>query len=55
MALFSNRFEQDLYLLDEPEAVLSPQRQLSFLRLIHDLEVPGYAQFIIASHSPIPY
>jgi predicted ATPase len=35
------------------EAALSPQRQLSFLKIIHDLEAPGHAQFIIASHSPI--
>ena len=41
-----------LYLLDEPEAALSPQRQLSLLVLIHDLTRQG-AQFIIASHSPI--
>ena len=41
-----------LYLLDEPEAALSPQRQLSLLVLIHDLARAG-AQFIIASHSPI--
>lgn len=53
LALFDNRFEQGLYILDEPEAALSPQRQLSFLKLIHDLETPGHAQFIIASHSPI--
>jgi predicted ATPase len=53
MALFANRFEQGVYLLDEPEAALSPQRQLSFLRIIHDLATPGHAQFIIATHSPI--
>ena len=53
LSLFSNRFEQGLYLLDEPEAALSPQRQLSFLKIIHDLETPGHAQFLIASHSPI--
>ncbi|MGE0387697.1 MAG: AAA family ATPase [Gammaproteobacteria bacterium] len=53
LALFDNRFEQGLYLLDEPEAALSPQRQLSFLRIIHDLEAPRQAQFIIATHSPI--
>lgn len=41
-----------LYLLDEPEAALSPQRQLSLLVLIHDLAEQG-AQFIIATHSPI--
>jgi len=53
LALFANRFEQGIYLLDEPEAALSPQRQLSFLRIIHDLATPGHAQFLIATHSPI--
>ena len=53
MALFANRFEQGIYILDEPEAALSPQRQLSFLKVIHDLAMPGHAQFLIATHSPI--
>jgi predicted ATPase len=53
ISLFANRFEQGIYLLDEPEAALSPQRQLSFLRIIHDLATAGQAQFLIASHSPI--
>jgi predicted ATPase len=53
LALFANRFEQGIYILDEPEAALSPQRQLSFLRIIHDLEAPGHAQFLISTHSPI--
>lgn len=53
IALFSNRFEQGLYILDEPEAALSPQRQLTFLKIIHDLATPGHAQFLIATHSPI--
>lgn len=41
-----------LYLMDEPEAALSPQRQLSFLAALHDLVQLG-GQFIIATHSPI--
>jgi predicted ATPase len=53
MALFANRFEQGIYILDEPEAALSPQRQLSFLKIIYDLEHPGHAQFLISTHSPI--
>jgi predicted ATPase len=53
LALFANRFEQGIYILDEPEAALSPQRQLSFLKIIHDLEMPGHAQFLISTHSPI--
>ena len=43
-----------LFLLDEPEAALSPQRQLAFLILIHDvLRKHKDAQFIISSHSPV--
>lgn len=53
LALFDNRFEQGIYLLDEPEAALSPSRQLSFLQIIHQLSTPGHAQFLIATHSPI--
>ena len=53
LALFENRFEQGFYILDEPEAALSPQRQLSFMSIIHQLESPGHAQFLIATHSPI--
>ena len=53
MALFANRFDRGIFILDEPEAALSPQRQLSFLKIIHDLEAEGQAQFLIASHSPI--
>jgi predicted ATPase len=41
-----------LYLLDEPEAALSPNRQLAALAVIDGL-VKGGAQFIIATHSPI--
>jgi predicted ATPase len=55
LALLENRFSrQGFYLLDEPEAALSPQRQLSFLLLLHNL-LKGSAdiQFIIATHSPI--
>ncbi len=41
-----------LYLFDEPEAALSPARQLAMLRRIHELVGDG-SQFIIATHSPI--
>jgi predicted ATPase len=53
LALFEHRFEDGLYLLDEPEAALSPQRQLAFLRILHHLTAPRVAQFVIATHSPI--
>jgi predicted ATPase len=53
LALFAHRFDQGVFVLDEPEAALSPQRQLSFLKIIHDLAAAGRAQFLIATHSPI--
>lgn len=54
MSLFSNRFQgKALYLLDEPEAALSPQRQLTFLRILKELSEERGCQFIIATHSPI--
>ena len=54
LALFNNKFdEKGIYLLDEPEAALSPTRQLSFLAVLNRLEKTGLAQFVIASHSPI--
>ena len=52
-ALFMNRLRgAGLFLLDEPEAALSPIRQLSFLSRLHELVQDG-AQFVIATHSPI--
>ncbi|MBQ6547063.1 MAG: AAA family ATPase [Bacilli bacterium] len=51
--LVENRFsDKGLYILDEPEAALSPQKQMNLLCLIDDLVKKG-SQFIIASHSPI--
>ena len=53
MNLFVNRFRGDgLYILDEPEAALSPMRQLAMLRRMNQL-VRRNSQFIIATHSPI--
>lgn len=54
LALVKNRFGDDgLYILDEPEAALSPSRQLTLLARIHDLVTRGRSQFLIATHSPI--
>ena len=53
LALLVKRFKgEGLYLLDEPEAALSPSRQLAVITRIHDL-VQEHSQFIIATHSPI--
>lgn len=50
---FMNRFRgKGIYILDEPEAALSPLRQLSMVSRIHEL-VNDDSQFIIATHSPI--
>jgi predicted ATPase len=52
-SLFLNRLGGNgLYFFDEPEAALSPTRQLSFLSRLHDLVKEG-SQFLIATHSPI--
>jgi predicted ATPase len=52
-ALFMHRFSGDaLYILDEPEAALSPTRQMAMLTRMHQL-IQQNAQFIIATHSPI--
>ena len=53
MTLFLQRFYGDgLYILDEPEAALSPSRQMALLTAIHNL-VDDRSQFIISTHSPI--
>lgn len=53
LSLFVNRFGGNgLYILDEPEAALSPLRQMSLIARIHGL-VQENSQFIIATHSPI--
>lgn len=53
LVLLTHKFRgQGLYLLDEPEAALSPTRQLAALAAIHQL-VRQESQFIIATHSPI--
>lgn len=52
-SLFLNRFfGNGIYILDEPEAALSPQRQLAFLLRMDEL-VKKNSQLIIATHSPI--
>jgi predicted ATPase len=53
LALFENRLTSGLHLMDEPEAALSPQRQLALLARMADLVAAGATQFIIATHSPV--
>jgi predicted ATPase len=54
LSLVLERFSGDgLYILDEPEAALSPSRELSLLARMHDLVSGRGSQFVIATHSPI--
>jgi len=53
LTLFMERFGgKSFFVLDEPEAALSPQRQLAMLSRLHDLVRAG-SQFLVATHSPI--
>ena len=53
LKLMDNRLTNGLFLLDEPESALSPQRQLALMALMLDRLKKGKSQFIIATHSPI--
>jgi predicted ATPase len=54
MKIFQSRFSgKGVYVLDEPEASLSPLRQLSFMALVQEMVKVEQAQFILATHSPI--
>lgn len=54
LSFFKYGLSQDaFFILDEPEAALSPQRQLSLIVIIHELCKKSHTQFIIATHSPI--
>lgn len=58
MALFETDLrpygsDRALFLVDEPEAALSPSRQLEFLKLLHRWNRAGRAQAIVATHPPI--
>jgi predicted ATPase len=56
LSLFDEQLDggrPSIYLLDEPEAALSPARQLVFVRLMRRWEREGNVQAIIATHAPI--
>lgn len=44
--------KQGLYIFDEPESALSPNRQVEFLKLLHKMDISGRCQVIMATHSP---
>ena len=53
LAILQNRIRSGLFLFDEPESALSPQRQLALLAYMSALVSAGKSQFIVATHSPI--
>jgi predicted ATPase len=56
LSFFERRFggaQNSIYLIDEPEAALSPERQLEFLAMLDERRETGQVQFIIATHSPL--
>jgi predicted ATPase len=56
LSLFRDRFgdrSNCVYLMDEPEAALSPERQLAFLALLHRWHRSRRVQAIIATHAPM--
>lgn len=54
LSLFSHQLHRrGIFILDEPEAALSPQRQLALLKIITQLTSSGNAQVILATHSPL--
>ncbi len=56
LSFFESRLgsrERCLYLLDEPESALSPERQLEFMAMLAEQRATGRVQYIIATHSPL--
>jgi predicted ATPase len=53
LAVILGRMRAGIFIMDEPESALSPQRQLTLLVRMAELAAAGQTQFIIATHSPI--
>lgn len=53
LSLFQNKFREGIFILDEPEAALSAEKQLALISIIYELASSGKCQFIIATHSPL--
>lgn len=54
LSVMTARFERGgVFILDEPEAALSPVRQAALVGLMHKYAMSGQCQFIVATHSPI--
>lgn len=54
LSFFRHRLPRGgLYLMDEPEAALSPMHQMEFLKILKEIENRGNAQVILVTHSPL--
>jgi predicted ATPase len=54
LRFFTERCQkQGIFIFDEPESALSPNRQLEFLKLLRRMDVTGHCQVIMATHSPV--
>jgi predicted ATPase len=53
LAIMLSRLRSGMFIMDEPESALSPQRQLALLARMAELARTGKSQFVIATHSPI--
>ncbi len=53
LSIFANKFKDGIFILDEPEAALSAERQFTLIAILNELTTNYNAQFIIATHSPI--
>ena len=53
LAVMLNRMSSGMFVMDEPESALSPQRQLALLVRMSELVAADNTQFVIATHSPI--
>ena len=54
MRFFEERCKrQGIYIFDEPEAALSPARQMDFLKLMRRMEASTICQVVMATHSPV--
>ena len=54
LELFRNKVSgRGIFVLDEPEAALSPAHQIALLQIVRAAERSGEAQFVIATHSPL--
>lgn len=53
LSLFNHKIKDGIFIFDEPESALSPERQLTLISILSELSKTGRCQFVIATHSPL--